>query len=70
MRAVAQFRKGDVEAPRLHALVVPPTPAAGANAHQVHGAMADVVVAIPLKILRSKFPVARHDPFLDAPEHL
>jgi hypothetical protein len=67
MSTVAQFRKGDVEAPRLYALVVPPTTAAGANAHQVHGAVTDVMIAISLEILCSKFPVARHDPFLDTP---
>src|SRR5438132_12278678 len=39
MGAVAQFGKGDIEAPRLYALVVPPPPAAGTNAHQVHGAV-------------------------------
>src|SRR5262249_14899470 len=48
MGTVAQFGKGDVEAPRLHALVIPPPTAAGANAHQVYGAVTDIVVAIPL----------------------
>src|SRR5712691_5562161 len=67
MGAVAQFGKGDVEAPRLHALVVPPPPATGANTHQVHGAVTDVMIAISLEILCGKFPVARHNPFLDTP---
>src|SRR5262245_62053472 len=62
MGAVTQFGKRDIEAPRLYALVVPPPPAAGTNAHEIHRPVTDVMVTIPLKILRGKFPVARHDP--------
>src|SRR5215510_9305081 len=55
MGTVAQFGKGDVEASRLRALVVPPPSAAGANTHQIHGAVTDVMIAISLEILCSKF---------------
>src|SRR5262249_9687077 len=67
MGAVAQLGKGDVEAPRLHAFVVPPPPAARANTHQVYRAVANVMITISLEILCSEFPVARHNPFLDTP---
>src|ERR1700749_411537 len=45
--------------------VAPPT-AAGADADEVHRAVADIVVAVAAEILRREFPIARDQPFLDS----
>src|SRR5919108_6383491 len=51
-------------------LVIPAAAAAGADAHHIDGAMADVVVRVANKILRREFPVTWHIPLLDASQHL
>src|SRR4030095_6937847 len=63
-------RDGDRQALGALTLVIPAAAAAGADAYHIDGAMADVVVRVPNKILRREFPVTRHVPFLDASQHL
>src|SRR5262249_21720713 len=62
---MAQCRKRSGEPPGGGALIgVPAASATGTNANQVNGAMADVVVSVPSKVLGGKFPVAGDAPFL------
>ena len=51
--------------PFLH---VAPAAAAGALAHHVHGAVADVVVAVADEVLGRELPVAGDDPFFYSAE--
>ena len=60
-------RDGDRQALGALTLVIPAAAAAGANAHHIDRAMADVVVRVANKILRRELPVTRYGPLLDTP---
>src|SRR5262249_26850799 len=70
-RLVPTFRETDLQptgtAPLLH---IAAAAAARANAHHVHGAMADVMIAVAAKILSWELPIAGNEPFLHPAQDL
>src|SRR5712692_7692523 len=63
--------KGDLQAAgQLSLLHVATAAAGGADADQIHRAMADVVIAVAAEIFGREFPVAWDPPFLDTAQDL
>src|SRR5215510_128732 len=68
---MAAFGETNLQPARhLSLLHVPASRATGANAHQVHRAVADIVVAVAAEVLRRELPVAGNEPLLDATQDL
>src|SRR5919108_2745278 len=68
---MAAFGETDLQPARHLAFLRIPAPgAAGADAYQVHRAVADVMVTVAAEVLRRELPVAGDEPFLNTTQDL